>query len=97
MGEEADIGIMDRVKGFFKRKPLTPSSKADQYITENLPDYIEKYKLADRSDLKGVDKRIDEFDRELGDLKRWKEKTKDRHKKVKKRIERLEKKYGVED
>ncbi|MFO7791845.1 MAG: hypothetical protein R6W73_02545 [Candidatus Saliniplasma sp.] len=97
MGEEADIGIVDRVKGLFKRRPLTPSSKADQYITENLPEYIEKYKLADRSDLKGVDKRIDEFDRELGDLKSWKEDTENRREKVEKRIERLEKKYGVED
>ncbi len=97
MGEEPEIGIVGRVKGLFNRKPITPSSKADRYITENLPEYIEKYKLAGRSDLKGVDKRLDEFNREINDMKSWKEGTKSRYEDTKKRIERLEKKYGVED
>ncbi|MGM0405049.1 MAG: hypothetical protein ACQEQM_02780 [Thermoplasmatota archaeon] len=97
MGEEPEIGIVDRVKGYLNRKPITPSSRADRYITENLPNYIEEYKLADRGDLKGVDKRFGEFNREISELKNWKEKTIERHKKVRKRIERLEKKYGMED
>jgi len=97
MGEEPDIGIVDRVKGFLKRKPITPSSRADRYITEHLPEYIEKYKLAERGDLKGVDKRLNEFNREISELKTWKQDTKQRHDIVKKKIERLEKKYGVED
>ncbi|MFW6038780.1 MAG: hypothetical protein ACOC89_04510 [Candidatus Saliniplasma sp.] len=97
MGEEPEIGIVDRVKGYFNDKPITPSSRTDRYITENLPDYIDKYKLADRGDLKGVDKRLAEFNREVNELKEWKKSTKKRHEKVKKKVERLEKKYGLED
>ncbi len=97
MGEEPKIGVVGRVKGLFNKKPITPSSKADQFITKNLPEYIEKYKLADRSDLKGVDKRLNEFNKEISSLKEWKEETKERHEKALTRLERLEKKYGVED
>ncbi len=97
MGEEPKIGIIDRVKGYINRKPITPSSRADRYITEKLPEYIEEYKLADRGDLKGVDKRLAEFNKEINELKKWKKNTKDRHEEVKKKVQRLEKKYGVED
>lgn len=97
MEDETDIGMMDRVKGFFKKKPLTPSNQVDQYITESLPDYIEEYNLAIRDDLNGVDKRIEEMDEEISNLKGWKEDTEKRLKEAKRKIKRLEKKEGLED
>ncbi len=97
MGEGSEIGLLKRAKGFFKDKAITPSSKADEFITENLPDYIEEYKLATKSDLGGVDKRIEQFVEEIDDMKEWKGNTQERvHENIRK-IERLEKKVKGDD
>lgn len=97
MADEEDVGMVDRFKGFFKERPITPSEKVDRFVTKRLPDYIEEYKLATRSDLKGVDKKIEEFVSDISELKHWKEKTKKRHSRIEKQIERLEKKHDMED
>ncbi len=97
MGEESDVGILERTKSFFRSKAITPSDKADKFITENLPEYIDEYKLATRSDLNGVDKKIEKFVEEVSELNEWKEKTQERVHKDLHRIERLEKKAGIEE
>lgn len=95
MGEESDVGIFERTKSFFQDKSIMPSDKADEFITKNLPEYIEEYKLATRSDLDGIDKRIESFVDEVSNMKEWKAETKERVDEDKKRIERLEKKLGI--
>lgn len=97
MGEESEVGMLERAKGFFKNKSITPSGKADQFITENLPDYINEYKLATHSDLKGVDERVESFVEEISELKEWKEETKERVDVDIHRVERLEKKLGIKE
>ncbi len=97
MGEESDVGILERTKSFFRNKAITPSDKADEFITENLPEYIDKYRLATRSDLNGVDKKIERFVEEISEMKEWKEETEDRVHEDLHRIERLEKKLGIEE
>ncbi len=97
MSDEGNVGIVDRFKGFFKERPITPSERVDRFVTRKLPDYIEEYKLATRSDLKGVDKKIEEFASDISELNDWKEKTKKRHRRIEKQIERLEKKHDMED
>ncbi len=97
MGEESDVGILERTKSFFRNKSITPSDKADEFITKNLPKYIDEYRLATRSDLKGVDERIEEFVEELSEMKEWKEETKERVHEDLHRIERLEKKMGMKE
>jgi len=97
MSDEGNVGIVDRFKGFFKERPITPSERVDKFVTRKLPDYIEEYRLATKSDLKGIDKKIEEFTNEISNLKSWKEKTEERHSKIKRKIERLEKKHGLED
>lgn len=97
MGDESDISIIKRAKGFFKDKSITPSSKADEFITENLPEYIDEYKLATKSDLNGVDKRIEKFVEEIDDMKEWKKETKERVHENMRKIERLEKSVGEDD
>lgn len=97
MGEESDVGILERTKSFFQNRSITPSDKADKFITENMPDYIEEYKLATRSDLDGIDKRIESFVDEISKMKEWKTETKKRvHEDIHK-IDRLEKKLGIEE
>ncbi|MFP4001400.1 MAG: hypothetical protein ACLFSM_03690 [Thermoplasmata archaeon] len=95
MGEESDVGIFERAKSFFHNKSITPSDKADEFITKNMPEYIEDYKLATRSDLDGIDKRIESFVEEVSNMKEWKEETKEKVEQNKTKIERLEKKLGL--
>ncbi len=97
MSDEGNVGIVDRFKGFFKERPITPSERVDKFVTRKLPDYIEEYRLATKSDLKGIDKKIEEFTTEISNLKSWKEETEQRHSKIKRKIERLEKKHDLED
>ncbi|MFW6195714.1 MAG: hypothetical protein ACOC5D_00125 [Thermoplasmatota archaeon] len=96
MTDEGKVGIVDRFKGFFNERPITPSERADRFITRKLPDYIEEYRLATKSDLKGIDKKIEEFTSDVSSLKNWKDDTKERHLKLKKQIERLEKQHDLE-
>lgn len=97
MGDESDVGIVEKTKSFFRNRSITPSDKADEFITENLPEYIDEYRLATRSDLNGVDKEIEKFVEEISEMKEWKEKTEKRVHEDLHRIERLEKKLGIEE
>lgn len=97
MGEEPNIGFMERARGFIRSKAITPSDKVDQYITANLPDLIGEYKLALRRDLDGVDEKIEAFVRDMDDMQDWKSITQERLSEAKERIERIEKNYGMED
>ena len=97
MEEKSNVGIIDKFKGFLRKKPITPSDQVDQYITENLPDYIERYNLAVREDLKSVDKRIEEISSEVSNLKDWKVDTEERVEKAKKKVKRLEKRKNLGD
>lgn len=97
MGEKSDVGLMERARGFFKSKSITPSDKVDEYLTKNLPEYVEEYKLATRSDLKDIDERVEEFVNEVSELKDWKKETKERVHGARHRIEKLEEKLGIEE
>ncbi|MFW5928589.1 MAG: hypothetical protein ACOCSL_05230 [Thermoplasmatota archaeon] len=97
MVDEEQIGIVDRFKGFFKERPITPSERVDRFVTRKLPDYIDEYKLATRADLEGVDKKIEEFVSDINELKEWKLEAKKRHRTIKNKIERLERKHDMED
>ncbi len=94
MGEESKVCIAERVKGYFRSKAILPSDKVDQYITGHLPEFVEEYKLATRSDLQGVDKRIEGFLGEMDELHEWKRDTQKRMDDTRYKIERLEKVYG---
>jgi len=100
MGEEdeygSDVGLIERARGFFKKKSITPSDKVDEHLTSNLPEYIEEYKLATRSDLNDIDKKIERFVSDISDLKGWKEETKERIHEDRKKIEDLEERVGIE-
>lgn len=97
MADEGNVGIVDRFKGFFKERPITPSERVDRFVTRKLPDYVEEYRLATSSDLKGIDKKIEEFANEVSNLQNWKEETEKRHRKLRSKIERIEKKHDLEE
>ncbi len=96
MGEEPNVGFMERVRGYFRSKAIRPSDKVDRFIIGNLPEYVEEYKLAHRSDLKGVDKRIEESLKEVRDMEIWKESTEERLEEARRKVERMEKLHGTD-
>ncbi|MEF8873331.1 MAG: hypothetical protein V5A88_01525 [Candidatus Thermoplasmatota archaeon] len=100
MGDEdeykSDVGLLERARGFFQKKSITPSDKVDEHLTRNLPGYIQEYKLATRSDLNDIDKKIEGFVEDISDLEEWKKKTEERVHQDRKKIEELEEKVGIE-
>ena len=97
MGEESQVGMVERVRGFLRTKAIMPSDKVDQYIIGHLPELITEYRLALRRDLGGVDKRIELFVSEMDNMKEWKTGTEERLQEARHRIERLEKRFGIEE
>ncbi len=97
MGEESQVGMMERVRGFLRTKAILPSDKVDRYIIGHLPELITEYKLALRRDLQGVDKKIEEFVAEMDSVKGWKSETEERLENARHKVERLEKRYGIEE
>lgn len=97
MGEGSDVGLLERARGFFKNKSITPSDKVDEHLTKNLPEYVEEYQLATESDLNGIDKRIEEFVNEISELNEWKDETKERVHQDRRKIEELEEKLGIKE
>ena len=97
MEEKPEIGLMDRFKSYFRKKPITPSDQVDAYITQKLPEFIDEYKLARRDDLEGVDTRIDTFTEEIKDLKDWKKETRERVRTAKKKIDKMENRLEKEE
>ncbi|MFO8109437.1 MAG: hypothetical protein R6U17_02800 [Thermoplasmata archaeon] len=97
MGEDPNVGITERVKGYFRTKAILPSDKVDQFITGHLPEYVEEYKLARRSDLQGVDKKVEGFLEEVNDMQAWKKDTEKRLDDTRYKIKRLERMYGSKE
>jgi len=98
MGDEEGnkIGLLERAKGFFKKKAITPSDKVDEHLTKNLAGYVDEYKLATKSDLNGIDKKIEGFMAEISDLNDWKETTEERVHRDRAIIEEMEEKLGID-
>ncbi len=97
MGEESKVGMTERLRGFLRKKAIMPSDKVDKYIIGHLPELITEYKLALRRDLGGVDKKIEAFVAEMDEIKDWKATTGDRLKEARHKVDRLEKRYGIEE
>lgn len=97
VAEEEEAGIFKKIKGKFKDRPIRPSSKIEKFVDNNLPRYIDEYKLAKRSDLNGIDKKVEEFMGELDELDNWKSHTKERVEEDKRKVERLKKKVGIKE
>ncbi len=95
MVEEPKVGMIDRVKGYIKSKPILPSDRVDKYITGHFPELVSEYKLATSNDLDGVDKKIENFVEEIDEMKEWKINTQERVEVYHKKIARLEKRYGL--
>ena len=88
------VGLRERLGAYFREHSATTARKLDLYLGEHMPDLIDKHKLATKTDFVEIDKRYDQFERDLIQLEDWRTTTKPRVGDLKKRMERLELKYG---
>ena len=88
------VGLKERIGAYFREHSATTARKLDLYLSENMPDLIDKHKLATKNDFLEVDKRFGQFDRELLQLEDWRNVTRTSVTDLHNRLERLELKYG---
>jgi 5-enolpyruvylshikimate-3-phosphate synthase len=90
------VKIGNRIAATSLRHPVSMNRKIDLYLSENLGDLIDEYKVANRTDLLSVETKFNDQEKKMEDLEDWREKFSDRILKTETRIVRMKKKYGVE-
>ena len=89
---------MEEGKRVFRRvlvPQITVGRKVDMYLSENLPDLIDEYKLATTRDIKEVDEKFTVCEDEIKSLEEWKDTAGKRIDNIESRVERLELKHGI--
>jgi len=84
------VGIKERIGGHFRDNPVTTGRKVDNYLTENLPRLAREYKLASEKDVAPIDKQLEDYDKTISELEKWKVDVKDRVSIIKKRVNKIE-------
>jgi hypothetical protein len=69
--------------------------KIDQYLSERLPDLMDEYKVADRSDISDIDRKFEDLEKRMDDLDAWKKGFDAKLENDQNRMARLKVKYGV--
>ena len=87
--------IRQRIQAISVTHPLSINKKMDQYLSEHLPDLLDEYKIADRSDIADIERDFEGYEKRMNDLDSWKADFSNRLEKDKHRVERLKFKYGV--
>jgi hypothetical protein len=90
------VGVSERMKSAVREQALTMGRRLDLYLTENMPDLIDKYDLATKRDIRDVDKQFIKYEDTLDDLDLWRDKSEKRLTNASERVKRLEIKYGIQ-
>ncbi len=90
-----NVGLRERLKAGFREHPISINKRIDVFLVENLPDLITEHRLAVGSDLKNIDKTLEEYEGETEELISWRGTTKGQIELLRGRVERLEHKYGI--
>ena len=87
--------ISNRIQAFSIGHPFSMNRKIDQYLSEQLPDLMDEYKIADRNDITDLDLEFDEYDKRIIDLEGWRTNFDLMINDGSRRIERLKMKHGL--
>jgi soluble cytochrome b562 len=90
------MNIANRIQAYSASHPLSLNRKIDSYLSENLPDMMDQYKIADRNDLKDIEDNFNKLEGRLDELEKWKPGFSEDLKNARTRVDRLKIKYGVE-
>lgn len=89
------MGIGQRIQAISVTHPFSINKKIDQYLSENLPDLMDEYKIADRNDLLDLNKEFEGYEQRMDALETWKKGFDEQLKNNRSRMDRLKVKYGV--
>lgn len=87
--------ISHRIQAMSVTHPMSINRKIDQYLSERLPDMMDEYKIADRSNISDIEKKFDDFESRMDELENWRGEFSQRLSKDETRMARLKVKYGV--
>jgi hypothetical protein len=90
------MAISSRIQAYSTRHPISINRKIDQYLSENLPDLMDEFKIADQNDVRDLDSEFGGFEKRMTDLEAWRQEFDLRLSDGTRRIERLKMKYGVD-
>jgi hypothetical protein len=90
------MAISSRIQAYSTRHPISINRKIDQYLSENLPDLMDEFKIADQNDVADLDSEFGGFEKRMTDLETWRKEFDLRLSDGTRRIERLKMKYGVD-
>lgn len=89
------MGLGQRIQAMSVTHPFSINKKLDQFLSERLPDLMDEYKIADRSDLMDMEKEFGDLEKRMEDLEVWKKGFGDRLANDQGRMERLKLKFNV--
>jgi hypothetical protein len=90
------MGIGNRIQAFSSMHPFSMNRKIDNYLSENLPDLMDEYKIADSKDIMDLDLEFNGFEKRMTDLESWRKDFDPRLKEGTRKIEMLKLKYGLD-
>ena len=90
------MAVSSRIQAFSTKHPISVNRKIDNFLSENLPNLMDEFKIADRNDIADLDTEFGGFEKRMTDLESWRKDFDLRLSEGTRRIERLKMKYGVE-
>jgi hypothetical protein len=93
--EKISLGIGERLKTFSPDFTASTGKMVEHYLANNLPELIQRYDLALKSDLTDVESSTRNLESRVEDLESWKGNTEKRIDDTKRSVDLLEKKYTV--
>jgi hypothetical protein len=87
--------LTQRFQAMTVTHPMSMNRKIDQYLSERLPDLMDEFKIADRSDISEMDRKFEDLEKRMDALDVWKKDFEERTDNDSNRMARLKVKYGV--
>jgi hypothetical protein len=89
------MAVSSRIQAFSTSHPFSINRKIDQYLSEQLPNLMDEYKIADRNDFSDLDSEFDDYEKRVSELENWRKDLDHRMNDGSRRLERLKLKYGI--
>jgi hypothetical protein len=89
------MSIMTGVQVMGVIHPFLINKKLDQFLSENLPDLMDEYKIADRNDIIDLGGEFDGYEKRMNELDSWRKDFDLKLGESDRRIQRLKMKYGI--
>ena len=89
------VNVTERMRAFWRDREWSHSHRIDHYLTENLPRLAQEHQLATEDRIRPIDEQIARHHGSVRDLEAWQSDAVGRLEGIKRRIGRLEVRYGL--